>query len=172
MASEHGAAAGPMLPVTQHLANVPAADVEAMANYLMSLQPPAPAQQPATPAAAAAGVDADATQLHAGAVLFAASCASCHADGAPMRDIGGRPSLGLGSAMTSGSPRNAIQLVLHGNPWNGSASAYYMPPFADILDDQQIADVLAYARVQYAQRPAWAEVARHAAVIRKENPQP
>lgn len=166
IASEHGAAAGPMLPVTQHLANLPASDVEAMATYLMSLQPPA-AAQPTTPVAAA-----DTTSLHAGAVLFAASCANCHADGAPMRDIGGRPALGLGSALTADSPRNAIQLILHGNPWNGSASAYYMPPFADLFDDRQIADVLAFARVRYAQRPAWSDVARHAAAIRKENPQP
>ncbi|HEY4352727.1 MAG TPA: cytochrome c, partial [Paraburkholderia sp.] len=39
-ASEHGAAAGPMLPVTRHLANLPESDVNAMATYLMSLQPP------------------------------------------------------------------------------------------------------------------------------------
>lgn len=168
IASEHGAAAGPMLPVTQHLANLPESDVEAMATYLMSLQPPA-AAQPTTPAPA---IDADATRLHAGAALFAASCASCHADGAPMRDIGGRPPLGLSSVLTADSPRNAIQWMLHGNPWNGSASAHFMPPFADVLDDRQIADVLAYARVQYAQRPAWADVARRAAAIRKENPQP
>lgn len=169
IASEHGAAAGPMLPVTQHLANVPQADVEAMATYLISLQPPA--ATPPTPTSPPSPAE-DSTQLHAGATLFAASCASCHAAGAPMQDIGNRPPLGLASALTADSPRNAIQWVLHGNPWNGSASAHYMPPFADMLDDQQIADILAYARVQYAQRPAWSDVARHAAAIRKENPQP
>ncbi|HEY4296897.1 MAG TPA: cytochrome c [Paraburkholderia sp.] len=167
LASEHGAAAGPMLPVTQHLANLPESDVNAMATYLMSLQPPPAAAPPPTSAPTA-----DATQLHAGAVLFAAACASCHAPGAPMQDIGARPSLGLSSALTADSPRNAIQLILHGNPWNGSASAHFMPPFADVLDDRQIADVLAYVRVQYAQRPAWPDVGRHAAAIRKENPQP
>ena len=156
-----------MLPVTGHLANVPESDVKAMADYLMSLQPPAATARstPVTPAA-------NTKQLHAGAVLFAASCANCHAHGAPMRDIGGRPPLGLSSVMTADRPRNAIQLILHGNPWNGSASTDYMPPFADILDDQQVADVLAFARVQYAQRPAWPDVAHHAAAIRKENPQP
>jgi mono/diheme cytochrome c family protein len=89
-----------------------------------------------------------------------------------MQDIGGRPPLGLSSVLTADSPRNAIQLILHGNPWNGSASAHFMPPFADILDDQQIAAVLSFARVQYARRPAWSDVARAAAAIRKENPQP
>jgi len=165
IASEHGAAAGPMLPVTEQLAQLPESDAEAIATYLMSLQP-APAAQTATAAPAST---ADASQLHAGATLFAASCAACHGDGAPMRNIGGRPALGLSTALNADSPRNAIQLVLHGNPWQGSASAHYMPPFADSLDDQQIADVLAYARVQFAQRPAWSEVAQHAAAIRKES---
>jgi mono/diheme cytochrome c family protein len=175
IANEHGAAAGPMLPVTQHLANVPQSDIEAMANYLMSLQPPASAQpaMPATSASASsAASSANATQLQAGAAVFAASCASCHADGAPMHDIGDRPLLGLSTSLTADSPRNAIQWILHGNPWNGSASAQFMPPFADALDDQQIADVLAYVRVQEAQRLAWPDVAARVAAIRKENPQP
>ena len=40
-ASEHGAAAGPMLPVTRDLATVPAEDVEAIAAYILSIQKPA-----------------------------------------------------------------------------------------------------------------------------------
>ena len=90
----------------------------------------------------------------------------------PMRDIGERPSLALSTAVNADSPRNAIQLVLHGNPWHGSSSAHFMPPFADVLDDQQIADVLAFMRVRYAKRAAWPDVARRAAAIRHENPQP
>ena len=52
-----------------------------------------------------------------------------------MRVIGDRPALGLSSVLTSDSSRNATQLVLQGNPWNGSTSTHYMPPFADVLDD-------------------------------------
>ncbi|WP_144636293.1 cytochrome c [Bordetella genomosp. 13] len=167
LATEHGAAAGPMLPVTQHLANVPVSDVEAMATYLMSLQPPAAAHPPAQADLPAAS----AQRINDGAALFASSCAGCHGAAAPMRTVGARPSLELSTALNADSPRNAIQLVLGGNPWNGSSSAHYMPPFANVLNDAQIADVLAYARAQYAQRPAWNGLQDSVAAIRKENPQ-
>ncbi|MBV7483255.1 cytochrome c [Bordetella sp. BOR01] len=178
LATEHGAAAGPMLPVTQHLANVPLSDVQAMATYLMSMQPEPQASPPPTPPAAPPpappGTPAadDAQRMERGAATFNASCASCHGASAPMHTVGGRPLLELSTALNADSPRNAIQLVLSGNPWTGSASAHYMPPFAATLTDEQIADVLAYTRVQYAQRPAWKNIAGSVAAIRKENPQP
>jgi mono/diheme cytochrome c family protein len=173
LASEHGAAAGPMLPVTQHLGNAPESDVEAIATYLMSLQPPPAPAQPASPhEEAPATDDASAQAIRTGGTLFASSCAGCHATGAPMREIGGRPALELSSVLTSDSPRDAIHLVLQGNPWNGSATAHYMPPFADVLNDDQIDDVLAYLRTEYAQRPVWKGVSRTTAAIRKETSQP
>jgi mono/diheme cytochrome c family protein len=89
-----------------------------------------------------------------------------------MRVIGDRPALGLSSVLTSDSSRDAIQLVLRGNSWNDSASTHYMPPFADVFDDDQIADVLAYLRIQYAQRPLWEDVSQTTAAIRKETLQP
>ncbi|MFK4448571.1 mono/diheme cytochrome c family protein [Caballeronia udeis] len=175
LASEHGAAAGPMLPVTQHLGSAPQSDVEAIATYLMSLQPPPSGGQPvlALQPDLATAVDADnAPTIRTGETLFASSCVGCHANGAPMREIGGRPALGLSSVFTSDDPRNAIHLVLQGIPWNGSGTAHYMPPFADVLSDEQIADILAYVRTRYAQRPAWKDVSRTTATIRKEISQP
>jgi mono/diheme cytochrome c family protein len=170
-ASEHGAATGPMLPVTHHLANAPESDINAIATYLMSLQlPPAPAA--ASSAALTTADNAKTQAIGIGETLFASSCAGCHANGAPMRVIGDRPALGLSTVLTSDSPRNAIQLVLRGNPWNGSTSTHYMPPFADVLDDDQIADVLAYLRIQYAQRSVWKDVSQTTAAIRKETLQP
>ncbi|HEY0296590.1 MAG TPA: cytochrome c [Bordetella sp.] len=165
IASEHSAAAGPMLPVAHHLGNAPESDVRAIATYLMSLQPPMPAQ----PAAPAPVATVDSQPLNPGAALFNASCAGCHSAAAPMRSLGDRPALELGSTINADSPRNAIQMVLNGNPWNGSSSAHYMPPFASVLTDQQIADVLAYARSTYAQRPAWSGLPASVAAIRKEN---
>jgi mono/diheme cytochrome c family protein len=174
LATEHGAAAGPMLPVTHDLANAPESDINAIATYLMSPQPP---PTPARPASAPEGAltaadDANARAISTGETLFASSCAGCHANGAPMRVIGNRPALGLSSALASGSSRNAIQLVLRGNPWDGSASTHYMPPFADVLDDDQIADVLAYLRIQYAQLSVWKDVSQTTATIRTETLQP
>ena len=167
IASEHSAASGPMRPVTHHLGNAPESDIQAIATYLMSLQQPAPAQStaPSTPASE----QIDEQTLASGKTIFNASCAGCHSVGAPMRSLCQRPALELGSTLNADSSRNAIQMVLNGNPWNGSSSAHYMPPFANVLTDQQIADVLSYARSIYAQRPAWPDLPARVAAIRKEN---
>jgi mono/diheme cytochrome c family protein len=174
LGTEHGAAAGPMLPVTRHLATAPESDINAIATYLMSLQPPPAPARPtsASPAALTTADNANARAIGTGETLFASSCAGCHANGAPMRVIGDRPALGLSSVLASDSSRNAILLVLQGNPWNGSASAHYMPPFADVLYDDQIADVLAFLRIRYAQRPVWKDVSQTTVAIRKEIFQP
>jgi mono/diheme cytochrome c family protein len=180
LASEHGAAAGPMLPVTQHLAEVPEADVQAIATYIMAMQPAPGAQPPAgaeslpvaatdAPATSATSVlPADKQRVDPGAALFAGSCAGCHGAAAPMRTIGDRPSLGLSTAVNADSPRNAIQLVLGGNPWGGSNSAHYMPPFADALSEEQIVDVLRYVRGNFTQRSPWPDLPKEVANIRKE----
>ncbi|AOB32359.1 cytochrome C [Bordetella sp. H567] len=184
LASQHGAAAGPMEPVTRQLALVSENDVRAMAVYLLSLDgqpagaaPPAPAAQAANPAQPAAQAVAqaqppaqgDAQRLQRGGALFNSTCAACHAASAPMTSIGGRPSLAASSVVNADSPRNAINLVLQGIPLRGSAASHYMPSFAHTLNDQQVADILAYTRVQIAQRPAWASLDDSVAKVRKEN---
>jgi mono/diheme cytochrome c family protein len=193
LASEHGAAAGPMEAVTMQLGLVPESDVRAMAVYLLSLDPkagnaaatadasaassaggaaPAPAATPVSASAqqiAASHQDQGDTQrLARGAALFSSTCASCHAASAPMSAIGGRPSLASSSTIGADSPRNAINLVLQGIPLRGSLSSHFMPSFAHTLSDQQIADVLAYTRETIAQRPAWPDLDDAVAKIRKE----
>ncbi|OZI61998.1 cytochrome c [Bordetella genomosp. 11] len=179
LASQHGAAAGPMEPVTRQLGLVAESDVRAMAVYLLSLDGQTAAAAPAgTPPAASATpavVPARATnqaevqRLQRGSALFASTCAACHAASAPMTLIGDRPSLAASSVVNADSPRNAINLVLQGIPLRGSAASHYMPSFAHTLNDQQVADILAYTRVHIAQRPAWADLDDTVAKIRKEN---
>ncbi|WP_082621932.1 cytochrome c [Bordetella sp. N] len=189
LASEHGAAAGPMRDVVRQLANVPEADVRSMAVYLLDLPgaghaaskataakadgpqgqgasgqavaPPAPPAQ-AQPASTAR------QQTTLGATLFTSTCAACHDQGAPMMRIGGRPSLAQSRAATADDPRNAINLVLHGIPQEGSAAMPYMPAFGAVLDDAQIAQVLDYMRVQVAQRAPWPGLQNAVAAVRKE----
>ncbi|GAA4326552.1 hypothetical protein GCM10023144_10150 [Pigmentiphaga soli] len=168
LASEHGAAAGPMLPVTRQLADLPEADAQAIAAYLLSLDPHAGAAPAPQPAAADAEAGADQGSLQRGATLFTAACASCHAEHAPMAAIGGRPSLALSTAVNADSPRNVIHLILGGIPFEGSNSAHYMPPFSTMLTDGQIADVATYLRVRVAGRPAWNGLQDTVAGIRKE----
>jgi len=172
LSAAHGAAKGPMRPVTEHLASVPREDVEAIAAYLMSIQTP-PAAPSAAPASAAATAAPSAQRIAAdapGARLFAAACAGCHTDTAPMMRIGGRPGLALSSAVLGGKPDNFVQTVLHGVPWE-AASAVYMPPFADVLSDEQVGQLAAYIRTDIAARPAWSDVAKTSAKLRKETQQ-
>ncbi|WP_343729288.1 cytochrome c [Duganella sp.] len=163
---EHGAAAGPMGPVAHSLSQVPEADTNAIATYIMSLQ------QPATHAVAPApAATADAARVAQGATLFAGACAGCHGAAAPMMTAGGRPSLALSTAVNSDRPDNLIQIVLNGVPWSHAQQTTFMPPFSAALSDAQIASIAAYVRADIGKRPAWNNLEKRTADIRKENQQ-
>jgi mono/diheme cytochrome c family protein len=172
-ASEHGAAAGPMLPVTRTLADASDTDVEAIAAYLLSVQTP-PAASPSPEASHRTTSLANQSGDHSsGAILFEAACASCHSATAPMSTSGGRPSLAQSTAVTADSPRNTVRTMLDGIGWNGSTSAHFMPPFAQLFTDAQIADLANYTRERYTSRAPWPSLdAAAVARIRKESPQP
>jgi mono/diheme cytochrome c family protein len=157
VSSQHSAALGPMRPVTTELANVSDADVGAIATYLLSLgapPTPAPTDNPAPPALALPAGAAHEATLKAGAGLFAAACAACHAAGSPMQSTGRRPALGTSTTLNSDSARNAIMVVLNGNGWRDSRAAPYMPGFAGTLSDQDVADVVNYIRARFTARGA------------------
>jgi mono/diheme cytochrome c family protein len=162
-ASEHGAAAGPMLPVTRDLATVPEQDVEAIATYILSLQKAAP------PSVAQASQRETTAAEQRGAILFNASCAQCHGPGSPMQVIGERPTLAFSTAVNASTPRNAVQMMLNGINWHGEDATNYMPAFIDVYDDRQIADLAAYLRGAYSNKPAWRDVESTAAQLRKED---
>ncbi|NYE60673.1 mono/diheme cytochrome c family protein [Duganella sp. 1224] len=167
---EHGAAAGPMGPVAHSLSQVPEADTNAIATYIMSLQKPAAPATATVTTSAPAPAPASA-MVQQGAALFAGACAGCHSAEAPMMSTRGRPSLALSSAVTGERPDNLIQVVLNGIPWSHTGQSTFMPPFAAALTDQQIASIAAYVRADIGKRPAWPEVERRVNKIRKENQQ-
>jgi mono/diheme cytochrome c family protein len=171
----HGAAAGPMAPVTRQLATVPDQDVRAMAVYIASLMPqtapaagPTPtgsasaSPAPATPVAATP-VAADQATAEAGApdskaaALFAGACGGCHGADAPMTRSGA-PSLAFSTTVSAPTARNAVAMILHGLPWREGQPGPYMPGFADALTDDQITALAGYLRAQYSTRPAWQDV--------------
>ena len=173
ISSAHGAAAGPMLPVTQELATVPQADVEAMATYLFSLQQPAPRHLGnAGNTGNTAASSADKLAIQRGGMLFAGACAACHGEKSPMQSAGNRPGLATSSAVHGATPRNAIQMMLQGVPWQGAHALHYMPAFGDALDDAQIADLAAYLRATYSSQPPWPDVAQWVTDIRKGDAAP
>ena len=169
----HAAAAGPMHAVSHNLTTVPAADVRAMAVYVASL----------TGGDATGGGDREATVLARvqamgpppaelaatdGAAIFAGACAQCHGAGAPMM-LDGRPSLALGSSVTAGSARNAINTVLYGLKPAPGRRGPWMPGYAETLTDGQIGAVLGYLRARFTGLPGWTGLAETASTIRRES---
>jgi mono/diheme cytochrome c family protein len=143
--AHHGAAAGPMTAVTQELASVPAADIRAMAVYIASLMPKtAPEQAPTVAGAGTPAVQA----------TFAGACGGCHGADAPMTR-GGAPSLALSTLVNAPTPQGVIQMILHGIPAREGQAAPYMPAFAAVLTDAQVAELTEYLRHTYSSAAPW-----------------
>jgi nicotinate dehydrogenase subunit B len=158
--ARHGAAAGPMTAVTEQLASVPETDLRAMAVYVASLMPktaPEPmAPQPMVPRSGGnAGAQA----------MFDGACGGCHGADAPMTR-NGAPPLGIGTAVNAPTAQGAIQIILHGIPWREGKAAPYMPSFAPALTDAQVAELAAYLRATYTDKPAWSDLPAEVAKAR------
>jgi mono/diheme cytochrome c family protein len=142
--SEHGAAAGPMEAVSDELAAAPEADVRAIAVYFASMPHP-PAKSLAPPVSGADNA------------VFAGACAGCHGPDAPMVR-GGAPSLALSSVVNAPSPRDAIQMILHGVPWREGRAGPYMPGFGSVLSDPQMIDLVRYLRAHFSSGAPWTDI--------------
>jgi mono/diheme cytochrome c family protein len=145
-ASHRGTVYGPMAEVTfnslQYLSDE---DVRAMAVYLKSLPPkgekrPEPQAQMVAPGT-----------MELGRRIYAAECAMCHGDegkGFPP----GFPPLANNPSIEMASPVNPIRMVLNGGyapATRKNPRPYGMPPFAHLLNDEQVAAVVTYIRVAW-----------------------
>ncbi|MGB9116488.1 c-type cytochrome, partial [Bradyrhizobium sp.] len=157
----HGVAAGPMAPVVKELNALPDEDIRAMAIYLSSFNETA-ISKPKQDALAArleslTGARA-ASGSGVGLRLYEGACAVCHQVGGPPL-FGSRPSLALNSNLHATVPDNLIQVVLHGIASPVSSDLGYMPAFEDSMTDDQLAELVAYLRRQFApEKPAWTGV--------------
>ena len=127
---------------------------QALLAYLFSLkQPPLPgaATVPppaAPPAPAPASGAAPAFDAAAGAKLFGDNCSACHGDqgaGVP----GAFPSLAGDPVVNDADPTTHIRTVLQGLSGKIIAGTKYdaaMPPFAEVITDQQIANIIDHER--------------------------
>jgi nicotinate dehydrogenase subunit B len=154
----HGVAAGPMAPVVKELAALPDEDIRAMAVYLASFNEPAIGQTSQDALAAQLEASTRARSVSAslaGARLYEGACAVCHqVGGAPL--FGSRPSLALNSNLHGAVPDNLILIILDGITSPVSSDLGYMPGFKDSLTDDQIAELIAYLRQQFApDKPPW-----------------
>jgi mono/diheme cytochrome c family protein len=132
---------GPMAEVvdrsTQHLTE---ADLDAMAQYLASL-PVRPAQRPAAE-------PAPVSQLARGGELYRQHCADCH--GKQGQGFAGiYPALAGNRAVTLASASNLVQVIRRGGfapSTAGHPRPFGMPPFEQLLPDEDIAAVATYVR--------------------------
>jgi len=141
--------AGPMAEVvaesTQHLA---AGDLDAMAQYLVSL----PIKEPAS----AEFKPADADSLLRGKKIYAQNCAACHGDrgeGAP----GIYPALAGNRAVTLPSAHNLVQVIRQGGfapSTAGNPQPFGMPPFKQVLGNEDIAAVATFIRQSWGNSAA------------------
>ena len=159
--ANHAASAGPMGAVAHELARAPETDVRAMAVYLAELMNAPPRARPLDRAQ-------DAAAAHPlGAALYAGACANCHDAGAPMMREG-RPPLQLGTPLHEDDPRDMIQIVLQGLKPPVGAAGPQMPAFGGSFTDAQLAEIAAYLRARYSDRPAWRDLPRAVAKARRE----
>ena len=149
--SSRAVATGPMADVvSQSLQHLSADDARAMATYLESLPGSAPHSRGTAPEL----TDEVDTQLRRGGKIYETYCQDCHGNfgqGAP----GAYPALAGNRGITLASPINAIRSILHGGYAPVTASnprPYGMPPFAQILRDEDIALVLSYIRNAWGNR--------------------
>ncbi|MDN5934631.1 MAG: cytochrome c [Nitrosospira sp.] len=143
--SPQSATSGPMADVVrQSLQHLSKEDALAMANYLKSL----PETSPRVRAAAPVVTGQVKNWFQRGAKLYEKHCQDCHGDsgqGAP----GIYPPLAGNRGVTMTPPVNAVRSVLNGGyppSTAGNPRPYGMPPFAQVLRDDEVAQVLSYIR--------------------------
>jgi len=145
--AQHGSASGPMAPVVQQLAQLPEADVRAMAVYLASFNS----------ASASVAHAAPAVPLNDPAHrLFTTACGACHHDGNGPLLLGQNIPLALNTNLHSDRPDNLLRVILEGVREPASPELGFMPAFRDAFDDAQVAQLAAYLRQRFApDQPAW-----------------
>lgn len=93
-----------------------------------------------------------------GQVVYANNCAACHQPNGTGNPANGCPPVAGADWVLAEGPNRLIRLVLHGaagpitvngQPWNG-----VMPPWKDVLDDDQIAAVLTFIRAEWGNQAA------------------
>jgi mono/diheme cytochrome c family protein len=145
-----GAVYGPMAEVvTDSLQYLSDEDIRAMAVYLKSLPGHSTEVEPAPHSTVTA--EEAARLMPIGGKIYAAQCATCHAaqgEGKPPAF----PPLANNQSIQMTSAVNPIRMVLNGGYPPGTQKnpmPYGMPPFAQLLSDEEVAAVVTYIRTSW-----------------------
>jgi mono/diheme cytochrome c family protein len=151
--ARHGVSRGTMGLVTGELARAPKADVQAMAAYVVSLMGPVSEARRQRAEAITRNPLAASGAPGVGAILYATGCLECH-DGSRALPFGGAP-LCLSLGLNGESPRNLINVILHGLPPAQGETTPLMPGYSGALSDAQVAALAAWMRANLTDRPPW-----------------
>jgi mono/diheme cytochrome c family protein len=175
--------------VVENLADVPDADVRAVASYVVSgMGAPTPGRlgraQGLRAVVAGTGNDSSGAGRiipqsagvqttpstppptagnKSGGVLYANACASCHDAGQPLPF--GAINLALSIGVSGEDPTNLLHIVRDGLPPSGEAPQPVMPGFTNTLSDRQLVLLLTYLRSRFAAQPLWPHTE---AIIRRD----
>ena len=150
---------------------VPTDDARAIVAYLLSLNPP-PAPGVAVTAARTAGAGAVVVAGAAGvdgSRIFASNCSACHQPngrGLP----GAFPPLASDPVVTAADPTRHIEVVLFGASGSTIGGQRYtspMPPWASLLNDEQVAAVINHERTSWGNAAPTVSAADVAAVRKR-----
>ena len=145
--AQHGAVYGPMAEVVyDSLQYLTDEDATAMAVYLKALAP----RDSSPPIPDSARLVAPRV-MESGRHLYVKQCAMCHGDEGNGQAPAYPPLAGNRSIVMS-SPVNSIRMVLNGGYPPGTSKnprPHGMPPFAQVLDDDEVSAVLTYVRVAW-----------------------
>jgi mono/diheme cytochrome c family protein len=160
----HGTAAGSMASVAHNLAGVPAAEVDAIAAYIVARMEggvaksgtdnarPTPGGATAERSARSEDAGIDPRQGNDGGAIYRSTCAGCHEDS--RRGI----ALDRSTSTTDVSPANLIRITLDGiHPREGEKGGI-MPAFHGALDDTQLSALVTFVRATLGRAPPWPDV--------------
>ena len=167
-AEYHGIARGTMGLVTHELAAAAPEDIEAMATYAMSLMKAPTAERVARGGELVRDpkVEVPKGTTHPGARIYETTCRGCHQAGREMPWQGMPLAWSIG--LTGESPRNLINVILHGLPpaSNGETTPV-MPGYAGALDEAQVEALVTWMRAALTDRPPWTDLRKHIAKSRR-----
>ncbi len=182
--SDHGVASGPMAAVIDNLAVISDSDLAAMTMYMAGVfgEPSADRKRAADALVervrltngASSGLKnpppgPSAEPEITGGRIFESACATCHESGRPP-PYGGI-NLALSTGPSSADARNVINVVLWGLPPVQGERSPIMPGFANMLSDQQLADLLGYVRSHFgSNKPAWTDINKDIRAARSRGP--
>jgi mono/diheme cytochrome c family protein len=91
-----------------------------------------------------------------GASIYVSTCESCHNGTRPL-PYGGID-FKFSTAINAASPRNIINVTLHGlHPPEGTRGAI-MPGFDGVISDDELEALLTYLRAEFSKHPPWDDI--------------